>query len=272
MRVADRDAGSIGLGTAPFAFGSGSPEDSVATVHAALDAGVRFIDTALAYNRAGEASYAESIVARALRGSTVQPIVATKGGHWRDGNSFPVDGSPTALRRHLEISLRTLEVDTIDLYQLHHVDPSVPLAESVGALVDFQREGKFRSIGLSNVTIAQLEGVSSFTQIDTVQNRLSMSTPSDLPMARYCTEHSIAYLAYMPLHSLPELAERQAVRDIALRHEVSAAQVALAWLLAQSPAILPLVGSTRPESIIDSAGAADLHLDPQELRALDDAA
>src|SRR5215469_3370936 len=125
MRVAGHRIEGIGLGTAQFAFRDGTPEDSVATVRAALDAGVRLIDTALAYTRAGVESYAEQIVARALRGIVRdRPLVATKGGHWREGDTFPVDGRPETLRAHCEISLRTLGVDQIDLYQLHHVDPA----------------------------------------------------------------------------------------------------------------------------------------------------
>ena len=133
MLIAGRGIEGIGLGTAQFAFRDGTLEDSVATVHAALDAGVMLIDTALAYTRVGIESYAEQVVARALRGLTTgRPLIATKGGHWRRGDSFPVDVRPDTLRAHCEISLRTLEADRIDLYQLHHVDPQVPLATLPG--------------------------------------------------------------------------------------------------------------------------------------------
>ena len=158
MLIAGHAVDGIGLGTAQFAFRDGTPEESVATVRAALDAGVTLIDTALAYTRAGVESYAEQVVACALRGVTTgRPLVATKGGHWRRGDSFPVDGRPGTLRAHCEISLRTLEADRIDLYQLHHVDPRVPLSDSVGALGQLRQEGKIAAIGLSNVTVAQLD-------------------------------------------------------------------------------------------------------------------
>src|SRR5215469_5938263 len=171
MRVAGHRIEGIGLGTAQFAFRDGTPEDSVATVRAALDAGVRLIDTALAYTRAGVESYAEQVVARALRGvSGERPLIATKGGHWRDGDRFPVNGRPDTLRAHCEISLRTLETDRIDLYQLHHVDARVPLLDSVGALDQLRREGKIAAIGLSNVTIAQLDEALAVAPIATVQN------------------------------------------------------------------------------------------------------
>jgi len=135
MQIAGHRVTGVGLGTAQFAFRDGTPADAVATVHAALDAGVGLIDTALAYTRPGVESYAEQVVARALRSVTSDPpLVVTKGGHWRAASGFPVDGRPATLRAHCEISLRTLGVDRIDLYLLHHVDPAVPLLESVGAL------------------------------------------------------------------------------------------------------------------------------------------
>jgi len=124
MLIAGRDVEGIGLGTAQFAFKDGTPADSVATVHAALGAGVRLIDTALAYTRPGVESYAEQVVARALRGITgARPLVATKGGHWRDGDGFPVDGRPTTLRAHCEISLRTLETRRCAARRAHRRRP-----------------------------------------------------------------------------------------------------------------------------------------------------
>jgi pyridoxine 4-dehydrogenase len=124
IHIAGRRVEGIGLGTAQFAFRNGTDEDSIATVYAALEAGVMLIDTALAYTRAGIESYAENVVARALRGvASGRPVIATKGGHWREGADFPIDGRPDTLRAHCEISLRTLEVDRIDLYQMHHPDP-----------------------------------------------------------------------------------------------------------------------------------------------------
>jgi pyridoxine 4-dehydrogenase len=113
------------------------------------------------------------------------PLVATKGGHWRDGDRFPVDGRPEALRAHCDISLRTLGVDQIDPYFLHHLDPRVPLADSVGALAELRREGKIASIGLSNVTAAQLDMALDLVPIAAVQNRFSLSKPADLPTCRW---------------------------------------------------------------------------------------
>lgn len=268
MLIAGREIEGIGLGTAQFAFRDGTAEDSVATVHAALDAGVMLIDTALAYTRPGVESYAEDIVARAVRGLTGErPLVATKGGHWRDGDGFGVDGRPETLRTHCEISLRTLGAGCIDLYQLHYMDPAVPLADSVGALAQLRQEGKIAAIGLSNVTVAQLDEALTVTPVATVQNRLSYACPGDLPTALACAERDVAYLAYAPFGGpsgpLPEVA-----LAIARRRGVSAHRVLLAWLRAQSPAIVPLAGASKPGSIRDSAAPFGLiDLDLEELRA-----
>jgi aryl-alcohol dehydrogenase-like predicted oxidoreductase len=263
LAVAGRSIEGIGLGTAQFAFGEGAAEDSLATVRAALEAGVGLIDTALAYTRPGVESYAEQLVACALRGKTGdRPLVATKGGHWREGDRFPVDGRPEAIRAHCEISLRTLAVDRIDLYFLHRVDPKVPLADSIGALDQLRREGKIAAIGLSNVTVAQLDAALASAPVAAVQNRLSLGDPADLPTALACAERNVAYLAYSPFGgpsgSLPE-----AARALARSRGVSMQRVVLAWLCRQAPNIVPLVGASRPASIRDSAAA--LNLDDEDL-------
>lgn len=258
MLVAGRRVAGIGLGTAPFAFGSGTVEDSVATVHVALDAGVQLIDTALAYTRADAESYAEQVIATALRDVRGEwPLIATKGGHWREGDGFPVNGHPAVLRAHCEISLRTLGVETIDLYYLHRVDPAVPLADSVGALERLRREGKIAAIGLSNVTVAQLDEALTVAPVSAVQNRLSYADPRDLPTAQACGERGIAYLAYSTL-AAPSGAPLQAALTVAGRRRVSMQRVLLAWLLKQVPGVLPLVGASRPASIRDSATSLDL--------------
>jgi pyridoxine 4-dehydrogenase len=260
----------IGLGTAPIAFSGGTEADGVATVRAALDAGVRLIDTALAYNRPGFESYAEHVVASALRGAAAseRPLVATKGGHWLDGGRYPVDGRPATLRAHCGISLRTLGTDRVDLYFLHHVDPAVPLADSVGALAELRAEGKVAAVGLSNVTVAQLDAASAVTRVDAVQNRLSYADPGGLAVARACAGRGIAYLAYSPL-AAPSGARQAAALRVAGRHGASTQRVLLAWLRAQAPNILPLVGASRPASIRDSADLLELSGD--DLAELDTA-
>jgi aryl-alcohol dehydrogenase-like predicted oxidoreductase len=258
MMINGRRIEGIGLGTAPLAFRHGTAAEAVATVRAAVDAGVGLIDTALAYTQPGVESYAERIVACALRDTAGErPLIATKGGHWRDGDHFPVDGRPGALRAHCEISLRTLGADRIDLYFLHHVDPAVPLLDSVGALEQLRQEGKIAAIGLSNVTIAQLDEARAAAPIEAVQNRLSYADPGDLPAARACARRGISYLAYAPLAepSGPLLA---AALTVARRRRASVQRVMLAWLREQATSIVPLVGASRPASIIDSADLLDL--------------
>lgn len=258
MLIGGRSIEGIGLGTAQFAFRDGSLQDSVATVHAAVDAGVAVIDTALAYTRIGVESYAEQVIAQALRGVTGEhPPIATKGGHWRDGDSFPVDGRPDTLRKHCAISLRTLGVDRIGLYQLHHVDPAIPLPDSVGALEQLRQEGKIAALGLSNVTVAQLDAALAVAPIASVQNRLSYGHPDDLPTALACAQRGVAYLAYAPFGG-PSGRPPEAALSIARRRGVSVHRVLLAWLRAQSPNIVPLAGASRPASISDSAALLDL--------------
>jgi aryl-alcohol dehydrogenase-like predicted oxidoreductase len=258
MLIAGHRVAGIGLGTAQFAFRDGTPEGAVATVRAALDAGVRLIDTALAYTRPGVESYAEQVVARALRPVTAdRPLVATKGGHWRAGGAFPVDGRPAALRAHCEVSLRTLGVERIDLYLLHHVDPAVPLLDSVGALEQLRGEGKIAAIGLSNVTIEQLDAALTAAPVAAVQNKLSYADPGDLPTALACARRQVAYLAYSPFGG-PAGTPPPAALEVAGRHGVSVHRVLLAWLRDQSANIIPLAGASRPASIRDSAALLDI--------------
>ena len=258
MLIAGRRIAGIGLGTAQFAFRDGTVDDAVATVHAALEAGVQLIDTALAYTRAGVESYAEQVVGRALRAVTSdRPLIATKGGHWRQGDGFPVDGRPGTLRAHCEISLRTLGVERIDLYQLHHVDPAVPLLESVAALERLREEGKIAAIGLSNVSIAQLDAARTVAPVAAVQNKLAYGEPGDLPTALACAQRQVAYLAYSPFGGPAGRPPRAAV-EVAGRRGVSVHRVLLAWLRDQPADVLPLVGASRPASIRDSAVPLDL--------------
>lgn len=266
MLIDDRRVAGIGLGTAQFAFREGTTEESVATVHAAVDAGITLIDTALAYTRPGTESYAEHVVATALRGvAGDRPLVATKGGHWRDGDRFPVDASPAALRAHCETSLRSLGVDRIDLYQLHHVDPAVPLPDSVGALEELRQEGKIAAIGLSNVTVIQLDQALAIARVAAVQNQLSYGCPGDLATALACGDRGVAYLAYKVFAGATDSVTDGTVA-VAARHAVSVHRVLLAWLRHQAPHIIPLVGASRPASIRDSA--APLELTGQDLADL----
>jgi aryl-alcohol dehydrogenase-like predicted oxidoreductase len=264
----DRDPGRIGLGTAPLAFRDVARADAVASVRGAIADGVRLLDTALAYTRPGVDSWAEEVVRDALAGlpTAERPIVATKGGHWREGDGFPVDGSPERLRGDCAASLRTLDIERIDLYFLHHVDPAVPLIDSVAALAELRDDGLIAGIGLSNVSIDQLEEARAIAPIAAVQNRLSVLDQSDVDLARRCHELGVAYLAYQPfaggggaIDGHPVLARIAAARG------VSPHQVALAWLASVSPTLVTLVGATRRETIRDSLASVAVTLDPAEV-------
>jgi aryl-alcohol dehydrogenase-like predicted oxidoreductase len=272
VKIGQYEAGALGLGTAHFAFRPDlTAEQSITVIHAAVDQGLRLIDTALAYTRRDEPAYAENLVRRALHraGHKDDVLVATKGGHYRLDDSFPIDARPESLRAHCDSSLAALGVERIGLYQLHWPDPSVPLTDSVEALRDLQHEGKIDMIGLSNIDEQQLQQARTITPIATVQNKLSIDHSQDLPLAKLCRALHITYLAYMPLGGSRRTSseEENACRTVASRHRVSWQQVALAWLLLQ-PNVVPLVGSSRIESMADSLRAPYLQLTQQDLDLL----
>ena len=278
-RLGDRKVGAIGLGAMPMSLeGRPGRARSLAAIHAALDAGVTLIDTADAYSTGGaDTGHNERLVAEALRawgGDAAAVVVATKGGHVRPGDgSWDVDGRPEHLREACEASLAALGVDAIDLYQFHRPDPKVPFAESVGAMAGLLEAGKIRMVGLSNVTIEQIDEARSIVPITAVQNQFSPAFRSSAAELAYCGGLGITFLAWSPLGGMraaSELAERHAAfGEVAARHGVSPQRVALAWVLAQGDHVIPIPGSSRPETIRDSAAAADLVLPPDDLAALD---
>jgi aryl-alcohol dehydrogenase-like predicted oxidoreductase len=268
----------IGLGCMPLTARDRPPErQAIATIHAALGAGVNLLDTADAYSL-GERDFGanERLVARALRDlpEADRPLVATKAGHTRPGDRWELDGRPEYLRRACEASLKRLEVDRIDLLQLHRPDPKVPYAESVGALRDLRDEGKIRLVGLSNANVAQLEEAEAIVEIAAVQNELSLSYPDPIGNGEVdaCAERGTPLLAWSPLGGASAAAEAgseaPAVRRAAEAHGVSPQRVALAWLLSLSATVLPIPGARRPETILDSVAAAELELTDDELAAI----
>jgi aryl-alcohol dehydrogenase-like predicted oxidoreductase len=251
-------------------------ERSIRTIHAALDAGVGLIDTADAYARDDrDIGHGERLVAKALKGRRDDVIVATKGGLTRDREQrWPPDGRPEHLRAACEASLRALETDRIDLYQFHRPDPKVPYAESIGTFKELQDEGKVRWVGISNATVAQLEEALGIVDVVSVQNQLSLGYTGPIAKGELqaCTERGIAFLAWSPLGGISSAAEAAGgvdpVRDAAQAHGVSPQQVALAWLLSLGPTMIPIPGSSRPETITDSLRAAELELSDAELQAI----
>jgi aryl-alcohol dehydrogenase-like predicted oxidoreductase len=265
----------VALGSTPFGFAQATADaDSIRSLHAAFDAGINVVDTALCYTSLEEPQHAERVIAEALRTSAHEVLVATKGGHWRnERGEFPVDGRPETLRRHCELSLKVLGTESIWLYYLHWPDPQVPIEESTGALADLQSEGKIAHIGLSNVDVRQLARARSVAAIAAVQNPFSLLNRGDRDVLDVCTSNEISFFAYGALggpgqaKQLGELLP--AAGKVAAAREASPQRVALAWLLAQSPSLVALVGASSPATIHDALAAADLHLDDAQLALLD---
>jgi len=280
-RIGDVAVSAIGLGGMPMSIeGRPDRERSLATIHAALDAGVTLVDTADAYHRdADEVGHNESLIAEALAswgGDASTILVATKGGHLRPGDgSWTQDGSPEHLVQACEASLKRLGVDAIGLYQFHRPDPRVPYADSVGALRDLLDAGKIRMAGISNANPDQIRQAQQVLggRLVSVQNQFSPAFRSSEPELALCHELGLAFLPWSPLGGISSAAALgsrfSAFATVAQAHEVSPQQVCLAWELAKSPHVVPIPGSSRPETIRDSVAAADLVLSADELATLD---
>jgi aryl-alcohol dehydrogenase-like predicted oxidoreductase len=271
-RLGDAEVYPVGLGGMPLSLKGRPPEEqSIRTIHAALDAGINLIDTADAYAfDETDTGHNERLIAKALRGRRDGVLIATKGGHVRRGQAWEVDGRPEHIRAACEASLRALETDVIDLYQFHRPDPAVPYAESVGAFKALQDEGKVRWVGLSNASVAQLEEALGIVDVVSVQNQLALNFtgPLERGEVQACAERGIAFLPWSPLGGIGRAGGTEAVapvREAAERHGTSPQQVALAWLLALAPVVIPIPGASRPETITDSARAPELELSEDEL-------
>jgi aryl-alcohol dehydrogenase-like predicted oxidoreductase len=279
--IGDRTVSAIGLGGMPLSI-EGRPDDRarcLATVHAALDAGVTLIDTADAYHLdSSDVGHNETLVAEALAryGSDVSDVlVATKGGHTRPGGgAWEIDGSPEHLRAACDASLKRLGVEAIGLYQHHRPDPKVPYAESIGALAELLDAGKIRMAGISNADPDQIRQAQEILggRLVSVQNQFSPAFRSSEPELRLCAELEIAFLPWSPLGGIGSAADlgssHTAFAEVAAEHEVSPQQVTLAWMLALSPVVVPIPGSSRPETARNSAAAADLELTDDEVSRL----
>ena len=279
--IGDVQVSAIGLGGMPMSI-EGRPDEqrSVATIHAALDAGVTLIDTADAYHlRANDVGHNESLIARAVAsygGDTSGLVIATKGGHLRPGDgSWTLNGSPDYLKQAAEASLKRLSVDAIGLYQFHRPDPKVPYADSVGAIRDLLDEGKIRHAGISNANPAQIRQANEILsgRLVSVQNQFSPAFRSSDPELELCAKLGIAFLPWSPLGGIAQAGELgsrfAAFAEVAKAHGVSPQQVTLAWMLAKAPVVIPIPGSSRPETIRDSVAAADLSLSADEFARLD---
>jgi aryl-alcohol dehydrogenase-like predicted oxidoreductase len=280
-RIGDVEVSAIGLGGMQMSI-EGRPDEqrSVATIHAALDAGVTLIDTADAYHMlANDVGHNESLIARALSsygGDTSGVLVATKGGHLRPGDgSWTLDGSPEHLRQACDASLKRLGVDAIGLYQFHRPDPKVDFADSIGALRDLLDAGKIRMAGVSNTSPGQIRLANDILggRLASVQNEFSPAFRSSEPELVLCDELGIAFLPWGPLAGASRAADLGSrfapFAEIGQAHGVGPQRVCLAWMLAKSPVVIPIPGSSRPETIRDSVEAIDLQLSADEITTLD---
>jgi aryl-alcohol dehydrogenase-like predicted oxidoreductase len=253
-------------------------ERGLKTIIAALDAGVTLFDTADVYNPPGQgAGHSERLLRKALSswsGDADGITIATKGGkYWSPAGEVIVDGRPSYLRGACHASLRRLGVGAIPLYFLHEPDPRLPYAESVGALADLKREGKVMLVGVSNVSLDQLEVARGIVDIAAVQNQYSPVSRSNEPQLTRCTELGTAFLPWGPLSGLvgENSSGPVAQRFVQVAHKlgVSVQRLAIAWALARSPVVIPIPGATRPQSVLDDVLALSLQLDDDDTALLD---
>jgi pyridoxine 4-dehydrogenase len=241
-------------------------EECKRVLRRAIELGINVIDTADSYGP----EVSERLIAETLYPYPEELVIATKGGLVRPGpNRWVPDGRPEHLRAACEGSLKRLRVDRIDVYQFHRPDPKVPFEESVGALVQLKDEGKIRHIGLSNVTVNELERAQKLTPIVSVQNRYSLMDRTSESVLETCSQEEVAFIPWNPLE-VGELSRAGGLlADIAARYSATPGQVALAWMLAHSPVMLPIPGTSKVAHLEENIGAVALELAPAEIAELD---
>lgn len=281
-RIGARQVSELGYGGMYLSVeGRPSEAQALEALKAVLDGGVTLIDTADAYClNDSDVGHNERLIAKALAAagkSRDEVLVATKGGHTRQPNGgWDVDGRPDYLRKACDASLKALGVDVIDLYQYHRPDPKVPYEESIGAVADLQRAGKVRMVGISNVSVAQLDTAQRLVEVVSVQNQFHHWHRDDEHngVLQACTERGIAYLPYSPFGGgghAKHLGDVAAIAEVARKHGATPYQVVLAWLLGKSPVIVPIPCTTRAERVRENLEAARLKLSAEDVRAVDEA-
>ena len=254
--------------------------DAVRVLHAVFDAGVTLVDTADVYCLdQHDIGHNERLVASALRswgGHRDGIVVATKGGLVRPAGRWETDGRPAQLRAACDRSLAALGVERLDLYQLHAPDPKVPFEESVGALAELRELGKIRWVGLSNVSVEQIERARGVVPVVSVQNRLNPFFREALSggVVAYCAAHGLGFLAYSPTGGgrlTRKLPTHAVLQRMAARLGVTAHALVLAWALSRSPTVIPIPSARRVDHALDSVSAAELALSAEDLAAIDEA-
>ena len=237
-------------------------DEATAVVRRAVELGVNFIDTADSYGP----EVSEQILAAALFPYPEELVIATKGGLERTGpGRWPANGRPEHLVEACEGSLRRLRLEQIPLYQFHRPDPAVPLEDSIGALVGLKEQGKIRHIGVSNVSEEQLRRAQRLTPVVSIQNRYNLDDRRSEPLVDLCEQEQLAFLPWAPIQNLDG---NRVVREVADRHGATPRQIVLAWLLARSPATLPIPGTGSVAHLEENIAAAAIELTPAEVTAL----
>jgi len=246
----------------------GEPTDraeAVRVVRRAVELGINFIDTADSYGP----NVSEEIIAEALHPYPAGLVIATKGGFERPGpNQWVENGRPAHLEAACEGSLRRLRLDRIDLYQLHRIDPKVPAEDQLGALKHLQTQGKIRHIGLSEVSVRQIQHAQGIVPIVSVQNRYSLADRGSEDVLEYCEKERIGFIPWFPLAAGQLSGGGSSVGSVAAQLKTTPSQVALAWLLARSPVILPIPGTSSVEHLEENVAAAVLKIDEDTMREL----
>jgi pyridoxine 4-dehydrogenase len=245
------------------------PEEARRLLRRVVELGVNLIDTADSYGP----EVSENLIAEALHPYPDRLVIATKGGLRRSGpGQWPRDGRPERLKECCEASLRRLRLERIDLYQLHSPDPRVPLEDSLGALKELQDEGKVRHIGISNVSAEELDRARAVVDVVTVQNRYNLTDRYSESVLEACEREGIGFIPWFPL-AIGELARPGGpLDDLARRHDAAPGQLALAWLLARSPVMLPIPGTSSVEHLHENVAAQSIELDAAEVERLEAAA
>lgn len=250
----------------------GEPADRaecIRVLRRALELGINFIDTADSYGP----YVSEEIIGEALYPYPANLVIATKGGFERTGpNRWVENGKPQHLRSACEGSLRRLRLDRIDLYQLHRIDPKVPADDQLGTLKDLQAEGKIKHIGLSQVSVRQIEHAQTIIPIVSVQNRYSITDRGSEDVLEYCEKKKMGFIPWFPLAAGKLSGSDSPIGHIAAQLKATPSQVALAWLLARSPVMLPIPGTSKVRHLEENVAAAGLQIDQKKMQELSRAA
>jgi pyridoxine 4-dehydrogenase len=267
----DLEVNRLGYGTMQLTGEGvwGEPDDrdeAIAVLRRAVESGVNFIDTADSYGP----EVAERLIHEALHPYGEDLVIATKAGLTRGGpGDWQPVGRPEYLRQQCELSLRRLGLERIDLFQLHRIDEKVPLEEQVGELKKLQDEGKIRHIGLSEVSVEQLEDAQKHATIATVQNLFNLTARDAEPLLDHCTEQGIGFIPWFPLATGKLLEDGGPLAEIAADTGAEPSQLALAWLLRRSPVMLPIPGTSSVAHLDQNLGAAELELTDEQFEALE---